>query len=222
MNDLAPRAAVTYVGLPIRSGGAHSLGRMSRRDAHERSVAFLLACTEPVGAIQYAFKMSDPPELGPVPRLERELRRRFRRDGEVPMQRVGDALDFLDDIDPQPTNRWGMAPVWFWMTSTFRILDPVSRRPLPGQSPARFQGVEYEWRVPLGTSGMRLILHNTASIGLELCIPTADDETLRRVVPWLQLHLPFRLSPKHWRAWTLTKAGSWEARKIRIPGDAIG
>ena len=41
-------AAVTSVGLPISSGGAHSLGRMSRRTAYERTRSFLEACTEPV------------------------------------------------------------------------------------------------------------------------------------------------------------------------------
>lgn len=218
MSELAPRAAVTYIGLPISSGGGHSLGRLSRRAAHERAAEFLQACTEPVGTIRYAFKLTDPPELGPVPALERELRRRFGREGDVAGQRVGDALDFLDDIDPQPTNRWGMAPLWFWMTSAFRILDPETRCPVPGQDPAGFGGVEYEWGVPLGTSRMRLILHNSSVISIEMCIPIAEDGTLGRVVPWLQQHLPFRLSPKHWRIWTPTKAGSWKARKTTLPG----
>jgi len=60
-------AAVTYVGLPISSGGAHSLGRMSRRAAYQRTIAFLQACTQPVGAIDYTFKVHDVPDLEPVP-----------------------------------------------------------------------------------------------------------------------------------------------------------
>jgi hypothetical protein len=106
-HDQEAPAAVTYIGLPISSGGAHSLGRMSRRVAYARTIAFLDACTQPVGAIEYKFAVNDVPELKPVPSLERELARRFGNDARVKAERVSDALDFLDDIDPQPTNQWG-------------------------------------------------------------------------------------------------------------------
>jgi hypothetical protein len=216
-HDQEAPAAVTYIGLPISSGGAHSLGRMSRRVAYARTIAFLDACTQPVGAIEYKFAVNDVPELKPVPSLERELARRFGNDARVKAERVSDALDFLDDIDPQPTNQWGMAPIWFWARSKFQVLDPATGRPLPGQNAERFHGVEYQWRVPLGTSSIHLVLHNSASLGIELCIPDANEEVLRRVVPWLQDYLPFKFSPKQWRAWTPTKAGSFKVRKMTAP-----
>ena len=210
-------AAATYTGLPVSSGGAHSLGRMSRRVAYQRTLAFLGECTEPVEPLKLAFRVESVPELPRDPSFERELKRRFGDYSEISQARVGDALDFLDDIDPQPTNQWGMAPVWFWATTRFRILDPATGRPLIGQDPERFLGVEYEWRVPLGTSGLRLILNTRAALGLELCIPEADADLLHRVVPWLQASLPCKLSPKHWRAWTPTKTGTFRARKMPAP-----
>ena len=213
----APLAAVTYIGLPISSGGAHSLGRMTRRVAYQRTMSFLGTCTLPEGAIGYSFDVHDVPELPPVPRLERELRRRFGNYVTLHEARVEDALDFLDEIEPQPANRWGMAPVWFTATSKFRILDPASGQPLPGQDPRGFRGVEYEWGVPLGSSGLRLILNNHASLAIDLCLPFPDDAAVRRVVPWLQRHLPCKLSAKHWRAWTPTKTGSFRARKLTAP-----
>lgn len=211
-------AAVTYIGLPISSGGAHSLGRMSRRVAYERTMAFLQACTQLVDPIDHRFRIHDVPELEPIPDLGRELKRRFGNKVALAEDRVSEALDFLDDIDPQPTNRWGMAPIWFWVTAKFRILDPATGRPLPGQDPDRFHGVEYEWSVPLGSSGLRLMLENRAQLAMELCVPEADDDVLRRVIPWLQEHLPFTFSPKQWRAWTPTKSGSFKARKMTAPG----
>ena len=215
MTGTAP-AAVTYIGLPISSGGAHSLGRMSRRVAFEKTVAFLQTCTEPVAPITYSFDVLDVPELPALPRLQLQgkLIRRFGHSGRLAEGRVGDALDFLDEIEPQPTNQWGMAPVWFTLSSGFRIRDPATGRPLPGQDSNRFRGVEYEYRVPLGTSGLRLILHTRAHLGIELCLPDADDDLLHRVVPWLGQHLPCQLSPKQWRAWTSTKSGSFKARKL--------
>jgi len=214
----APATAVTYVGLPISSGGGHSLGRMSRRVAYERTMSFLRICTEQAGPLYYSFSANDVPELGPVPRLEQELVRRFGHYVSIPEGRIGEALDFLDEIDPQPTNQYGMAPIWFWATSRFRILDSATRRPLPGQDPELFRGVEYEWGVPLGSSGLRLMLHNRALIAIELCIPYGDDAVPVRIVPWLQEHLPFTFSAKQWRVWTPTKTGSFKGRRVAPPG----
>ena len=201
---------------------------MSRRDAYERTIDFLHACTEPVGPIVYAFRVFDVPELEPILRLEQELEDRFGdyldsfgNYPDIPGRWAGAALDFLDEIDPQPTNRWGMAPIWFWVTSEFRILDPATGQPIPGQDSSQFSGVEYDWRVPLGSSRLRLILHNQAQIGIELCIPDADKDALGRLVPWLQQHLPFKLSPKHWRAWTPTRSGSFIARKLAVGSDRV-
>jgi hypothetical protein len=216
-----PLAAITYIGLPISSGGAHSLGRMSRRVADERTVSFLRTCTQPEGSIAYSFDVHDVPDLPPVPRLERELKRRFGRNLAIQADRVDEALEFLDEIDPQPTNQWGMAPIWFTAASKFQILDPATRHPLPGQDPKRFKGVEYEWGVPLGTSGLRLMLHNHATIAIELCLPYPDDAVLRAVVPWLQRHLPCKLSPKQWRAWTPTKTESFKVRRIPAPDTVL-
>lgn len=211
-------AAITYIGLPISSGGAHSLGRMSRRVAYERTMSFLRTCTEPHGPVTYAFDLPFVPERPPIRALEHELKRRFGRDLEVPEERIDDALDFLDAIDPQPTNPWGMAPIWLTGTSNFHILDPATGHPLPGQDPGRFGGAEYQAGVPLGTSGMRLILENRALVAIELCLPDPDEALLSRVVPWLQRYLPCRLSAKQWRAWMATKTGSFKARRIPAPG----
>lgn len=216
--ETTPLAAITYIGLPISSGGAHSLGRMSRRVAYERTMSFLRTCTQPDGPVTYSFDVHEVPELPPIPRLERELKRRFGHNLRVPEGRVDQALEFLDEIDPQPTNQWGLAPIWFTATSRFQVLDPATGHPLPGQDPKRFKGVEYEGGVPLGTSGLRLILENHARIAIELCLPDPDDALLSRVVSWLQRYLPCTLSPKQWRAWTPTKTGSFKARRLSSPG----
>ena len=180
-------------------------------------MAFLATCTQPITPVACSFAVHDVPELPPVPRLARELEDRFGDYASIQHERIGEALDFLDEIDPQPTNPWGMAPIWFTAASSFLILDPLSGQPLPKQDPARFRGAEYEWGVPLGSSGLRLILDNGARIAVELCLPYPDDAVLRRVVPWLQRHLPFRLSAKQWRAWTPTRTGSFKARKMDAP-----
>lgn len=135
----------------------------------------------------------------------------------VPPAKVDDALTFLEQEHPQPTNKWGMAPLWFTTRAPFRILDPQTGQPLPGQDPRRYGGAEYDFMVPLGTSSLRLMLDNSARLGLELCLPDADPELLGRVVGWLQEHLPCKLSPKQWRSWTPTRTGSFKSRRMRAP-----
>lgn len=219
MTDV-PCSAVTYVGLPIGSGGAHSLGRMSRRVAYERTISFLQTCTELVSPAQYTFQVNDVPELSRQLDLEAELERRFGpgRRISVPARRVEEALELLEDINPQPTNQWGMAPIWFRAQWSFQILDPRTAHVLPGQHPERFAGTEYVWSVPLGTSDLSLILDNSARLGIDLCIPDADSDLLQRIVPWLQDHLPFKMSAKQWRSWTPTKSGSFRSRRMAAPG----
>ena len=212
--------AVTYVGLPIGSGGAHLLGRMSRRTAYERTMSFLQACTEPVGPARHGFTVCNVPQLARQHDLEAELELRFGqgRRVSVPADRVEEALEMLDDVHPQPTNQWGLAPLWFSMESGFRLLDPATGQALPGQDAVRYAGKEYVWNNPLGTSSLSLSIHNSASLAINLCIPDADDELLHRIVPWLQEHLPFKMSAKHWRSWTPTKTGSFKSRRIPPPG----
>jgi hypothetical protein len=208
-------AAVTYVGLPVSSGGGHSLGRMSRPAAYEKTREFLRTCTQPVAPISFAFAVYTRFELPPVPTLERELGRRFGSYDSIPEDRVPEALALLDEIDPQPANPYGMVPIWFRMRSAFRILDRETKSPLPGQDPSRFGGVDYAEGVPLGSSGLALSLHSSAVLSMNLCIPEASDRLLRSLIPWLQDNLPCKLSPKHWRAWTPTRTAPSKAESSR-------
>jgi len=202
--------AVTYDG---PTGGAHSLGRMTRRTAYEGVLSFLDTCTEPMSPTRYSFRVHDVPGLDHDGDVERELARRFGRGRIVVLDEdeVADALDFLDDVHPEPTNQWGMAPVWFGASARFRLLDPQTGSPLPGQTDDLSYRVGYK-------NELRLTMDNRARLGVELCIPEAGDELLGRVLPWLQQHLPCRLSSKRWRAWTVTKSRTLRGRVLDVTG----
>jgi hypothetical protein len=133
----------------------------------------------------------------------------------VPVDRIDEALAVFESIEPQPTNPWGMAPVWLWFTAEFQLLDPDGSDVWPGQDPSRFGHFQTPAGVTLGASATRLVIQARRSLGLTLSIPEASDEDLKRLVPWLQAALPMRLSTKHWTRWTLTKSGtSYRGRKI--------
>jgi hypothetical protein len=216
-------SAVTYDGLPISSGGAHSLGRMGLRTAYTRTAAFVDACTVVVAPRRQSFQFQQVPELRRYPELKEHFRRRFGGGADhavrIDDDQVDDALAFLEEVSPQPQNQWGMAPLWFTTRWDVQILDPDTREPLPGQDPSRYGGAEHAWTVPLGESTVTLMLSNTASLGVQLCLPDLDDERLRTVAQALQASAPFRFSPKQWRRWTRTASGTFRPRKITpLPG----
>lgn len=211
--------AITYVGLPISSGGAHGLGRLAVREAFERTTGFLQTCTALAKPATCTVLRTNAPDLVPDPQIDARLTSQFGAGPrvQVPWERVDDALKFIESIRDQPVNAWGMAGYWLQVDASFRVLSPTSLIPLPGQSAERYNGVEYQWNTPLGTSALTLSLHKSAALAIDLCIPDTDGDDLRQVVAWLQQHLPIRFSPKHWTRWTPTKSGGYRGRKVPAP-----
>jgi hypothetical protein len=215
--DQLEESAVAYDGLPISSGGAHALGRISARDALNAWLRFLDMRTE-ASPISCRFDFPMTPRLTADPEVVRLIAREFpggRGRHRVPWDRVDDALSLFESLEPLPANQWGMAPVWLWFTAGFRIRSPASQELWPGQDPDRFNRFVTPAGVRLGVSSTRLGLQAKRSMGLSLSIPRASDADLAEIVPWLQAALPTRLSAKHWTRWTLTKnKRSYRGRKI--------
>ena len=174
-------------------------------------MSFLRTCTLPMGPVDYSFTVRRVPELAPARDLELKLERRFGRGSVLVLHEdeVDEALEFLEDIHPQPTNQWGMAPLGFRATAKCLLLDPETDRPLPGQTDKLLARVGYN-------NQLELILDNRAALRIEFCIPEADELVLSRMLPWLQEYLPCNLSPKHWRAWRPTKSGSLRPRVLDV------
>jgi hypothetical protein len=213
-------SAVAYDGLPISSGGAHALGRISARVAFDAWRRFLDTCTE-ASPISCWFDFPATPGLTLDSEIQRHIQRVFPgRPGRrlVPSDQAENALHLFESLQPLPVNQWGMAPVWLWFTADFKLRRLKSPELWPGQDPERFGHFSTPGGVLLGASSTRLILQAKRSIGLSLSIPEASDADLAVVVPWLQAALPMRLSPKHWTRWTLTRSGrSYRGRKV-TPG----
>lgn len=212
-------SAVVYDGLPIASGGAHALRRMPARDALSAWLRFLSTCTA-ASPVEASFDLPTTPGLTVEPRVVRLIEEEFPRTSgrlAVAHDRIEDAIEVFESIEPLPTNRWGMAPVWLWFTADFRLRSPKGPHLWPGQDPARFGHFQTPSGVTLGASSTRLILQAKHAIGLSLSIPEASDSDLAEIVPWLQAALPMRLSSKHWTRWTLTEnRRSYRGRKIAI------
>jgi len=194
--------AVTYEGLPISSGGAHGLGRMQLREAYAKSERFVMANSVLTAARVQRFSIEEVPELPDpaawVPAFRDQFGGGERR---IPIadDQVDMALSFLESVDPQPSNRWGMAPLWFSTIWNFQVLDPATGKPFQGQDGSRYSDFEYDWRTPLGTSWATLTLSNRASFHIDLCLPDLNLDRLPAVIDALQATAPFQFARKHWR-----------------------
>lgn len=217
-------SAVAYDGLPISSGGAHGLGRVSARSALADWTDFLSTCTQPQ-PVSCFFDLPDTPNLRVDRKTAKLIERSFPpaqgvpKRFAVPTEQIGEAVSLFESLEPLPTNPWGMAPVWLWLTADFKLLAPGGGGVWPGQDPARFDHFQTPAGVSLGSSSTRLILQAKRSMGLTLSVPDAADQDLAVLVPWLQEALPMRLSVKQWTRWTLTRNGrSYRGKRISPPG----
>ena len=223
-------SAVVYDGLPISSGGAHRLGRLSASAALAAWRRFLETRTAVERSRAY-FDFPQTPDLRVEPKTVSLIERTFGKSPmrlttrllrqpptsiDVPLHRFDEAADLLDSLAPLPTNEWGMAPVWLWFTADFKVRS-MDGGIVPGQDSARFGAFQTPSGIFLGQSSARLILQAHAALGLTLCLPEASDDELRQIVPWLEAELPMRLSKKQWTRWTLTKSRhSYRGRKLSL------
>lgn len=103
-----------------------------------------------------------------------------------------------------------VAVKFFWQ---FRLRDPVTRELLPGQDALP----RLERHLDLST--MLLTLGRTRLLALWLMFPFDDvDAEFRAYVAALERSLPVQFSAKGWRRWQQTRAGSWKASRIDVPG----
>lgn len=190
---------------------------MSVRKAHDATLEFLSKSAVLTAPIEYHFSVLDIDSVPRDPALETRLRARFS-DGEVfGSSRAEEAIALLEEISPQSASH-GVPAIWLSVRASFQLLDPKTGLLLPGQDPNRFGGKEFDFDLPLGASRLKLSLHNTAALALDMSLPDLDDEQLAAVARGLQANLPFKLSPKQWKRWTPTRTGTFVGRKIGAPG----
>lgn len=218
---------VTYDGLPVSAGGAHSLRTKNPRSAYDSLQAFVdaAAVTLETPAMSLQLWRGGPLDIndsfeafaaehlgGPEHRQRTHTRWRVRPDT------VEAALDAVSSAGPQAVTPHGhplAALVW---SAPVALRDPALHGPTQGIDADAFGRFPIDgYGHLLGASGVRATIGTTAStLSLRLSFP--GDERLPAAAAHVQAHLPFRLSLKHWRRWRATKDGqSYRATKIASP-----
>jgi hypothetical protein len=219
-------SAVVYDGLPISSGGAHAINRLRPNEALASWRAFLTSCTAPT-AIEAFFRVDND---GPWPKADRGVVRLIKdafpeeqsaviQSFKVPEGRLDDAVRLFEDASPLPSDAWDNTAVGLNMYARFHMLRPDGSGLWPGQDPALFGQFQTPSGADLGTSSARLNMAGGLSMGLMLTFPEATDDDIAVLRPWLQSHLPFRMSARQWVRWSISKSGQTYRPKRLAPPD---
>lgn len=212
---------MTYDGLPIAAGGAHTLRSRGFREAWTQIEHFLRRCSDfdrPQQIVIEVIEGGGAPAAFVTP-LKRQFSRQFTK---VRSRRIGAAvghqwsadgadlvalLGEMEAVRPIPDVEF--APLTLNVTAAFRFVDPWTRELLPFQNPADYLRQDAGNRHLLGASSAfaRLSTRSTLSAFFSLPFPESSAECLA-YVEFLREHAPVQLSDRHWTAWTLNMRGT--------------
>jgi hypothetical protein len=213
-------SVVVYDGLPIRSGGGHGIQRLDSVAALDAWRAFLDICTHNP-AVQTRFEIDESRK--PSRAVLRQLKSQFGDQHEwltpwypFPPSRLNEALAWLERVLPVVTHADGQSSVQLAADANFH-LRRADGGVWEGQESEQFGNFTTPGGALLGVSATRLTLSAQRSMSLTLSLPLATDEEAKQARSWLQPHLPFRISDKHWTRWTLDANGrTYRPRRLDL------
>lgn len=213
-------SVVVYDGLPISSGGGHGIQRLDPVAALGAWRAFLDACTrDPAVHARFEIDESRKPSRAVLRGLKREFG--DQHDWLSPWypfspSRLNEAVAWLEQVLPDVTHADGQSSVHLAADADFR-LRRADGGVWEGQEPEPFGDFTTPGGVRLGMNSSRLVLSVQRSMSLMLSLPLATDEEAEQTRYWLQPHLPFRMSDKHWTRWTLNANGrTYTPRRLNL------
>lgn len=232
------RGLISYDGLPIASGGGHGLGRIGARAAFDAVERFLAACTKTTAPVRVTitvrFEDHTQPTLIAALHASAASQLGVRLDEvdqnmyggtmvqrwPVSTKRAADTLEWLAGAKGLPKTPLGDAAS-VALDYDLRLKAMKGSAALPFQKPDNYCCQAYDgYGVKLGRSGCRIVLgESRSSMSAILFLPFEEPgPELWQYARFLQSHLPFRFSHKHWKHWRLTRKGnSYVGRHIEAP-----
>jgi len=226
------RGAITYDGLPISSGGAHSLRQKGFVNTFEALQGFvdLLSLEQEASSVTlelfdlgsegYTYFLSLSSEFD-----EKYNRKQGRQIGdyhgsqwEVEPPKLSPLIHDLEGLRPIPNA--GHAGRSLVVHAYWNLVFADSNgNQLPFQSRKEYLQFDIDFQRYLGESFIYARISETSTAHLYLSLPFEEvNDEARLLVNRIQEHFPARLSTKHWKRWTLTKNGkSYVGRKIPGP-----
>jgi len=231
------KAVVTYDGLPVSSGGGHTLRSRCARDTFGQIAHFLDSCTAPTQPVGFSIELitgNGIPERYSAPLLT-DLTKRYgpahpRSLGSngghvwsIQERDVVSILALIDGLRPLPVHPYKLQPISLNVLSFFQLTNPANGAPYPYQDPESCLNFQPSFGQQLGVSQAYARISERSTLSLFLNFPLlGEGPELAHAVQSMQACLPFQLSKSHWKRWNLTKRGdSYLGRKISAPAPPL-
>ena len=202
---------ISYEGLPINSGGAHSISSIPPIEVYNSLISFLKACTNfPSPTVEFLFNASEAKGSG---MKLWELTKQFGLptwnfnsflsskqhvwSWTVKSSKVETAFDYLTKIDTLTlTFKW-----------KFKFINPETKEIIEGQD--AIPAIDER----LHNSQIYFRASERSTVSVWFTFPFSSlPEAFNYFDPFQKL-LPFTLSGKHWRIWSLSQNGKWIPRQ---------
>jgi hypothetical protein len=206
-------AFISYQGLPIKSGGAHTISGKKQEIVFDQLSAFIHKYTNAslpvhrevvIDRPTFAEVIKNAYLLG-LPNFDFSnylANGQKRVSWSVSSAKVRDILNLYRDSE-----RHTLGVTW-----KFHFIDPDSKIVLPGQD--EIPSIDSR----LHNSHIYLRLSkNKATISAWFTFPFGNvTKETSEYIEGLERSLPFKFSDKTWRKWTLSKNGNWTPKRIEI------
>lgn len=213
---------ISYEGLPINSGGAHSVSKNSPKDNYNKTLDFLNLFAnkiEPksIELTLYESEKKEYSDLKLLPKLSLKFGiPKMRNDGwikswnwNLSQNDIEKGFEMLELNNDLPNNPAGPLTLNFYWD--FHFKDPKTNQILPNQELIP----ELDFRIKNSRVYLRASKKTTISVWFALPFEQIDKyET--EFINELKSNLPFKTSNKHWKIWEKSEKGNWIPRKIEI------
>jgi len=222
-------AAITYEGLPLASGGAHTFRTRGFVAAFTALQSFVSAVS--VDAVpeellvevlegdgvpkEFSESLSSEFDSNFMRRPSRKIGAYTGHQWEVSATSVNRIIDQFEKLRPIPQAGYAGGAALVHATWNLVLADKDGK-PLPHQDKDDYLGYEVGYKLHLGRSLVYGRISETTTAHLFLTLPFEDvTDDARRLAAEIASRFPCRLSSKHWKMWRLTKNGrSYVGRKI--------
>lgn len=213
---------ISYEGLSINYGGAHSLGKKTDLENYNQTVKFLnrFTDTNKASQIEIIFYQSEKIEYNTFKLMAKLILKfgipKFNNDGllkswrwklsESKIEKGFETLKLNEELSEN--SRGSLALGFLW---NFSFIDPKTNQILPNQEKIP----ELDFRIK--NSRIYLRISDKSSISVWLALPFEKLGKFEvEYINELKCHLPFKPSEKHWRIWKKSEKGNWIPNKIEI------
>ncbi|MEO5681253.1 MAG: hypothetical protein ABIQ88_01365 [Chitinophagaceae bacterium] len=218
------KAFITYEGLPLNSGGAHSLGTKSPEKVYSDATKFIETFTtaKRPASLKVIFYASQSGAYKSLPILWElikkmglpsfgswNLKQNKQRFFTFKLRGIKTGLSILEKYSGLPNNEYG--PIVISVLWHFKFIDPRSRETLPGQH----EIPSLDERIYNSEIYLRLSRKSTISVWLAFPFSSLDEYALKYISDATDC-LPFKPSDKHWKIWKQSAKGNWTSKTLTL------